>query len=393
MPENLPAITRPKTGAVGAGVAIGLARKWQVDPTLVRLTFVVLAAVSGIGLAAYAIGWLLLPREGESEPPLQRLVPFTRRWDQGVLLAVTIALATVFTLAFSGGTASVGLLAVAIAIWVIMANRKRRGGPGPEPTPYERAAETWRQRLVEQNVPGYAITPGVETPSSTRWQQPYTDPQDRAVSDHPPTPVPAAAGRRWRGWILPLLLAAVAVLAVAGLGATFGLPMTALAYSSALLSALGLGLLFAVRRGRPPLLLAATIVTALVTAGLLLSTSGFTPPSFGQASYSYTDSVPDELSLDVGELEVDLSELSLTADQTLAINVGTGQLTVTLPDSVRTEVDWSVGTGELKENSEVVSDGVEISGQHRYRNEAEGPVLHLLVEVSVGEVNLTNANA
>lgn len=64
MPENLLVITRPKTGAVGAGVAIGLARKWQVDPTLVRLTLVVLAAVSGIGLAAYAIGWLLLPREG-----------------------------------------------------------------------------------------------------------------------------------------------------------------------------------------------------------------------------------------------------------------------------------------------------------------------------------------
>lgn len=395
MSENLPVITRPTTGAVGAGVAIGLARKWQIDPTLLRVTFVVLAAISGIGVAAYAIGWLLMPRDGATEPPIHRVAPFTRTWNQGVLLAVMICLATVITLTLSGGTSSFGILAIAVAIWVIMANRNRKPGPSPTPTPYEQAAESWRQRLIEQETPGYAPAPETEANGTHRWQQPYTDPSDHAVSDYDPSPVITKPRRRWRGWITPLLLTAVAILTVTSLGVLFGFPMTALAYSSAVLAALGLGLLAAVAKGRPPLLLPTTIATALVTVALLLSATGFTPPSVGAASYSYSDGgdLPDRLDLDVGELELDLSQLRLASDETLELSLGTGNLAVALPDSVPTEVEWSVGTGEFKVNQEVAADGIEISGQHTYRSESGGPVLHLVVDVAVGEVNLTNANA
>ena len=54
-------IVRPDHGRWAAGVAAGLARRWNVDPVAVRLAFVVLTFLGGVGIALYGLGWLLLP--------------------------------------------------------------------------------------------------------------------------------------------------------------------------------------------------------------------------------------------------------------------------------------------------------------------------------------------
>src|SRR3954467_8666155 len=54
------------------GVAAGIARRFGVDVSLVRLAFVVAAAAGGIGIAAYALGWLLIPA-GDSGPGRVRI--------------------------------------------------------------------------------------------------------------------------------------------------------------------------------------------------------------------------------------------------------------------------------------------------------------------------------
>jgi signal transduction histidine kinase len=43
------------------GVAAGIARRYGIDVSLVRLAFVVATAAGGVGVAAYALGWLLIP--------------------------------------------------------------------------------------------------------------------------------------------------------------------------------------------------------------------------------------------------------------------------------------------------------------------------------------------
>jgi signal transduction histidine kinase/phage shock protein PspC (stress-responsive transcriptional regulator) len=43
------------------GVCAGIARRYGVDVALVRLAFVVAAAAGGVGVAAYALGWLVIP--------------------------------------------------------------------------------------------------------------------------------------------------------------------------------------------------------------------------------------------------------------------------------------------------------------------------------------------
>jgi signal transduction histidine kinase len=54
------------------GVAAGIARRYGVDVSLVRLAFVVAAAAGGVGIAAYALGWLLIPA-GDSSPGRVRI--------------------------------------------------------------------------------------------------------------------------------------------------------------------------------------------------------------------------------------------------------------------------------------------------------------------------------
>ena len=49
-----------EAGWIG-GVAAGIARRFGIDVSLVRLAFVVATAAGGVGLAAYALGWLLIP--------------------------------------------------------------------------------------------------------------------------------------------------------------------------------------------------------------------------------------------------------------------------------------------------------------------------------------------
>ena len=54
------------------GVAAGIARRFGIDVSLVRLAFVVATAAGGVGIAAYALGWLLIPA-GDSGPGRVRI--------------------------------------------------------------------------------------------------------------------------------------------------------------------------------------------------------------------------------------------------------------------------------------------------------------------------------
>jgi|GEM_PF-412099 len=56
-------LTRSSTDRIIAGVAGGVANYLDVDPTLVRLGFVVLVAVGGISPFIYLVLWAVLPND------------------------------------------------------------------------------------------------------------------------------------------------------------------------------------------------------------------------------------------------------------------------------------------------------------------------------------------
>lgn len=61
-------LMRPQAGRKIAGVALGLAEYFDIDVTLVRLVWVIVALFGGCGLLAYIIGWIVIPSEPERRP-------------------------------------------------------------------------------------------------------------------------------------------------------------------------------------------------------------------------------------------------------------------------------------------------------------------------------------
>src|SRR4051795_10465809 len=83
-PSN-PLFVRPTEGRMFAGVCAGVAKRWNLDVTLVRIVAVVLTLLSGVGLVAYVAAWLLTPSADgpaprrRSSPPLPPLAACPRR--------------------------------------------------------------------------------------------------------------------------------------------------------------------------------------------------------------------------------------------------------------------------------------------------------------------------
>ncbi len=56
---------RSQKDRIVGGVCGGLAEVLDIDPTLVRLVFVLLALLGGHGVLLYLILWLIMPREDQ----------------------------------------------------------------------------------------------------------------------------------------------------------------------------------------------------------------------------------------------------------------------------------------------------------------------------------------
>jgi phage shock protein C len=75
-------LRRPLDDRIVAGVCSGIGRYLAVDPVLIRVGFVVLAALTwGAGLFAYPIAWFLMPEEAAPALPEWR-DPADPSWGQ-----------------------------------------------------------------------------------------------------------------------------------------------------------------------------------------------------------------------------------------------------------------------------------------------------------------------
>jgi signal transduction histidine kinase len=143
------------------GVASGVARWMGMDPTLVRLGFVLAAIFSGFGIAVYIVMWLILPADGDTESIASRAV---HDW-RGIVLALSLVPLVVLTVALgtalgigwvSGLAVPVGIGAGgAILLWRNVGSEERRM-VAPLVRPLDRLGLTgrgsWRTLLVRAFV-------------------------------------------------------------------------------------------------------------------------------------------------------------------------------------------------------------------------------------------------
>jgi phage shock protein PspC (stress-responsive transcriptional regulator) len=67
-------LIRPRAGRKVAGVCAGFAEYFDLDVTLVRLVWFFCAFLTGVGLIAYPIAWIVIPEE-----PLPATAPMGQR--------------------------------------------------------------------------------------------------------------------------------------------------------------------------------------------------------------------------------------------------------------------------------------------------------------------------
>lgn len=59
-------LMRSKTDKIIGGVCGGLGDYLEIDPVIIRIVWLVLFFVGGVGLLAYIVAWIIIPEEGES---------------------------------------------------------------------------------------------------------------------------------------------------------------------------------------------------------------------------------------------------------------------------------------------------------------------------------------
>jgi signal transduction histidine kinase/phage shock protein PspC (stress-responsive transcriptional regulator) len=122
LPAARPPLARPRSGRLLAGVARGTAAHLRLDPMVVRVVFVGVS-LTGIGVAAYALLWLLMPVAGTTddapEPGVVGQRPSRRQLLLLTVLAFVAASVVSQLLSFGGVNVVVPLVLAGAGVAVI----------------------------------------------------------------------------------------------------------------------------------------------------------------------------------------------------------------------------------------------------------------------------------
>ncbi|WP_084495732.1 PspC domain-containing protein [Nocardia shimofusensis] len=152
----------PRHGPI-AGVAAGFGRRYNVDPVLIRVAFVVSSMFGGAGIMLYLLAWLLLAEEGERLSPAESLFGRKQYGEQTgqsqtktivLMVALAIAVTTVGPIGVEMAGSGMISLALMLAGWWMLFMRFPQPPPGTSP---------WDADDVPTTATGY---PGTAFPAA-----------------------------------------------------------------------------------------------------------------------------------------------------------------------------------------------------------------------------------
>ncbi|MFW0796105.1 PspC domain-containing protein [Gordonia sp. CPCC 205515] len=435
---------RPTDGRMAAGVCAGIGARYRVDPTLVRVAFVVATLFGGSGVLLYIAAWLTLPAAdhtdelgqmfngGPAGRPRGHRDHMPHRNGKFVLLVV---LAIILVTSFGPNTtwSSGGLVGAALMLlgwWLLYqrtpeppigtsADQVRRTSPAVTPrdtdlqrwtprnmtwpappvTPHRAAATTTEQAAPQyfsaNPAPAASAAPQAAESATDELHRtpPAWDPLGAAqfAWDLPePTPTVPPAERERRSPLTLIVLGVAVVVAAAGAAAhQAGVDwFTPARILSLALGVVAVGLVHAgLRRRATGRHSAGLVPVALILAAAVVATTlagRFDGPPAGGAGervwapVSENDIKP-EYTLTMGKITLDLREVDLTADRTVEVRNGLGEIHVLVPENmnVRAHCETNVGDYTCPEGLSGGNDGT------------EGPVLTINAHSSVGNVEVT----
>jgi phage shock protein PspC (stress-responsive transcriptional regulator) len=333
-----------------AGVAGGLGRWAGIDPLVFRILFVVLAIFGGSGLLLYALGWLLVPDDGQSHSEGQKLLR-GRGGSSTVTTIVAGVVVLVLGLVLIGKLIDtgpgVGGLGVMVAIVVIAVLLIREGQHRPSGTP---AAEPPPVRTPPPAEPGafgqttgtaYATAPAAPPPSYPTAPMPYP---------YYPPPPPAPPRERSVLGRITLSVALIVVGVLVAVNIETGHDVPAEGVLAAALGVVGLGLVVGAFIGRARGLV---VWGVLLTIAVTIASFAHVPYKGGVGDRSWTprtlEQVHANYRLAIGDATLDLSRVDFTgvARQRVQVRQGVGDLTITVPSNVVVRIKSHVHGGDL----------------------------------------------
>ncbi len=352
-------VLRPAEDRWVAGVCVGLARRWDVDPVLVRAVTIVLT-VLGPGLLLYGLAWALIPQEDGRLHAERVLSGEVTAGFVGACLAVLAGTGGGVFPGWGGqdGWGSRGgfvlTAAVAAGVWFWY---RRHGGRWPRTatgTPMTGYAARRAGTQPAWTMPGTGgVAEPAPTPSGPTAHEPTASAPSPTGSPWSPQPVTEESGRPGRYRRDPrirasrpftravVVLAAVVGYAAFALADSDGSHRAGTLAAAAALTVLGLGVVIAALRGRRSgglMPLALLLLLGLAANSLTVGT--LSVASDATWLPSTTDTARSNLA---GNLTVDLSSLSRDAASTspthLRLRAAASHVRIEVPQGALVAVD------------------------------------------------------
>jgi phage shock protein PspC (stress-responsive transcriptional regulator) len=377
-----PALRRRIHGRYVAGVASGLGAYLRLEPTLLRIGFVVLMFFGGFGLLLYALAWAFIPAEDQADSLAERglrRAATAPTWAK--VLGVVLLLAVV-----SGNLApprGPGLFwgLVLVAVGILLFRRSQLPSPAPVTVP--------------QGSGSSPLGPAGAGPPAP-WPPPLRGPAWPSWTAPPPAP----SRPRRRPFLGPLtILATVVALSIAVIVDSGSGEVTLERFLAISLVVVGAGLCVGAVWGRAyglillgiPILLALLATSVVSGAHRLVGQELALPVRFGEVDVrpGSVQEVEPEYRLSAGRQIIDLSDVSFGSGTTeVSASVGMGELIVVVDEDVTVEAAGHIGLGELAFFGEVAG-GADVRLEHRDNGPEGGGrlVLDLAVGLGSGQIH------
>ena len=382
MSNGTTSLHRPDEGRWLAGVAAGLGLRFGVPVWIIRIAFALLCFAGGLGALLYLAGWLLIPREGETDAIVQGWLSTgqARQWIGVVLVGFAVIILASAIGPIRGDLAfAVVLIGIGVMLYrgdLSRGDRRQDSTPSPAQAGAPPSAPASAPSSAQAMAPGTESEPPVDAPPV------------------PPVRTPAPARETS---FLGRVSVGLAVLALGVLGlfdsVVPGFHPQFRHYVALLVAVIGLGLVIGAWFGRPGglIVLGLLLIPFLVLSPLAELVDPRTSLDFDFSStershYRPTsvDEIPEEYEMGIGSLLVDLRDVDFAGRSVvMEAKVGIGEVLVRLPDGVAAEVVGEVGIGALQVG-DLERGGVGVEGV--YRLEGSGGLLLLDAGVGIGQI-------
>ncbi|NNE96425.1 MAG: PspC domain-containing protein [Acidimicrobiales bacterium] len=405
LPSSEPRLRRAVDGSLG-GVALGLARFFNVEVKWVRLAFVLSFLFGGVGFLAYIALWAGLPDETDT-----RAARFAV--TENLTRLVVAAIFAVFAVGAISGTAgiSAGLLLPALlvggGIYILSQDNESKAPVGdattPPATPATTAggqnpkAETSAASSAEVNPPSAPAVEDDRDPLLVEAERLMSgeafDPSGSDAFSRDPshwamtrTEAATAPARRARPPIVTFALGSAALVSALLLVTNAGVPF--FVYPFIVLGFAVAGFMASLFFRRPAWALLPIAFVSFGIAMVGVSTTEVFEDGVGERLLEIDSPsvIQDDYRLGAGNLVLDFDDLALTEDQTVSTRLIFGLLELDLPDNHRSEVVLVDG-GDV-----TFADGVNRNFADGdtlvFNDDLEGPTLRINADLKIGEIEL-----